>query len=175
MITWGVPHIDLPPLPGIAGLLAGHPETAGPLNSLAQALLRGPSPLTPAQRETIAAYVSRRNECTFCANSHAETERELGASQATPKMQALLAIAAKLGGKRLPRLAVPNGVLRLAAPIGRFIGQPNLRELVAASAGVTYWASAEKAQRDLGVTARSLEDGLRDMFEIEADRAYTRS
>jgi nucleoside-diphosphate-sugar epimerase len=40
---------------------------------------------------------------------------------------------------------------------------------------VTYWASADKAARDLGFAPRSLEDGLRDMFELEADRAYTRS
>jgi len=86
-----------------------------------------------------------------------------------------LEIAAKLGGKPLPRLAVPNALLRLAAPVGRFIGQPNLREVVSASAGVTYWASAEKAIRDLGFAPRSLEGGLRDMFELEADRAYTRS
>jgi nucleoside-diphosphate-sugar epimerase len=86
-----------------------------------------------------------------------------------------LEIAARLGGKSLPRMAVPNAVLRLAAPVGRFIGQPNLREVVSASAGVTYWASAEKATRDLGFAPRSLEDGLRDMFELEADSAYTRS
>jgi uncharacterized peroxidase-related enzyme len=102
VITWGVPHIDLPPLPGIAGLLAGHPETAGPLNSLAETLLRGPSPLTPALRETIAAYVSRRNECTFCAETHGAVARQLardGADDATetdPMLGALLAIAEKV-------------------------------------------------------------------------------
>ena len=86
-----------------------------------------------------------------------------------------LAIAARLGGKRLPRLALPNSLVRLAAPIGRFIGQPNLREVASASAGVTYWASADKSARDLGFTTRSLEDGLRDTFEFESDAAYTRS
>jgi nucleoside-diphosphate-sugar epimerase len=85
-----------------------------------------------------------------------------------------LAIAATLGGKRLPRLTFPNGVLRLAAPVGRFIGQPNLREVVSASAGVTYWASADKATRELGFAPRTLEQGLRDMFEYEADQSYTR-
>ncbi len=101
-MTWGVPHIDLPPLPGIAGLLAGHPETAGPLNSLAEALLRGPSPLTPAQRETIAAYVSRRNECTFCAETHGAVARHLAGTngsrpaEADPLLRALLAIADKV-------------------------------------------------------------------------------
>jgi uncharacterized peroxidase-related enzyme len=103
-----VPHIDLPPLPGIAGLLAGHPETAGPLNSLAEALLRGPSPLTPAQRETIAAYVSRRNECAFCAQTHGAVARHLAGGDgsgpapgddpagADPMLRALLPIAEKV-------------------------------------------------------------------------------
>jgi uncharacterized peroxidase-related enzyme len=99
MMTWGVPHIDLPPLPGIAGLLAGHPETAGPLNHLAETLLRGPSPLTPAQRETIAAYVSRRNHCTFCAETHGAVARHLShddGAEPDPLMDALLAIAEKV-------------------------------------------------------------------------------
>ena len=99
-MIWGVPHIDLPPLPGIAGLLAGHPETAGPLNSLAEAILRGPSPLTPAQRETIAAYVSRRNECTFCAETHGAVARHLtgddGSAEPDPLLGALLGIAEKV-------------------------------------------------------------------------------
>jgi AhpD family alkylhydroperoxidase len=99
-MTWGVPHIDLPPLPGIAGLLAGYPETAGPLNSLAETLLRGPSPLTPEQRETIAAYVSRRNECTFCFQTHDAVARWLrrddGSGATDSLMTVLLAIADKV-------------------------------------------------------------------------------
>ena len=43
-----MPHIELPPgLPGISGPLAAYPETGGPLSALAEALLRGPSSLTP--------------------------------------------------------------------------------------------------------------------------------
>jgi uncharacterized peroxidase-related enzyme len=103
-MIWGVPHIDLPPLPGIAALLAGHPETAGPLNSLAEVLLRGPSPLSPADRETIAASVSRRNECTFCAETHGAVARHLAQNdetgeepaEADPRLRALLAIAEKV-------------------------------------------------------------------------------
>ena len=95
-----MPHIDLPPLPGIAGLLAAHPGTAGPLNGLAEALLRGPSTLSAAQRETIAASVSRRNGCTFCAETHGAVARHLGApdpaAEAEPMMRALLAIAEKV-------------------------------------------------------------------------------
>ena len=69
-------HIALPDgLPGILGPMTAYPESAAALNGLAEVLLRGPSPLTPAERELIAAYVSRRNECVFCASTHAAVAR----------------------------------------------------------------------------------------------------
>jgi uncharacterized peroxidase-related enzyme len=67
-------HIDLGVdetlFPGINGPMRFRPETAKPLNELAEALLRGPHPLTAGERELIAAYVSGLNECTFCCSSH---------------------------------------------------------------------------------------------------------
>jgi uncharacterized peroxidase-related enzyme len=66
-----VPHIDLGnDLPGIMGLLQFRPETGRALSGLAEVLLRGPSTLSRGERELIAAYVSGRNECRFCASSH---------------------------------------------------------------------------------------------------------
>ena len=38
---------------------------------------------------------------------------------------------------------------------------PNLRELISASDGVTYWATDAKARRDLGYAPRDLDTGLR--------------
>jgi dihydroflavonol-4-reductase len=89
------------------------------------------------------------------------------------RLRDALAIAARLGGHSLPKLAVPSGLLRVFAPAGRLVGQANLREVVSASRGVTYWATADKATRELGFNPRPLEDGLRDTFEFEADSAYT--
>jgi AhpD family alkylhydroperoxidase len=64
-------HIQLPEdLPGIRGLMAFRPETAQPLNQLADLLLRGPNTLSPGERELIATYVSARNECLFCQSVH---------------------------------------------------------------------------------------------------------
>src|SRR5690349_262079 len=68
-------HIDLgldeKQFPGISGPMHYRPETAAPLNELAEVLLRrGPHPLSPGERELIAAYVSGLNECTFCCSSH---------------------------------------------------------------------------------------------------------
>ncbi len=38
-----------------------------------RSLLRGPSDWTPGERELVAAFVSRRNDCPFCVGVHAET------------------------------------------------------------------------------------------------------
>ncbi|MFC8617806.1 carboxymuconolactone decarboxylase family protein [Micromonospora purpureochromogenes] len=59
--------------PGIVGLLRYRPETGGPLMDLAEVLLRGPSSLSRGERELIAAYVSGRNGCDFCRESHSAT------------------------------------------------------------------------------------------------------
>jgi dihydroflavonol-4-reductase len=93
----------------------------------------------------------------------------------THRLAEVLAIAARLGGKRLPRLRMPNVVLRALAPVGGWIGRPELPEVVAAGAGVTYWASNERAKRELGFDPRGVEIGLKDTFEAMLDRAYTRS
>jgi hypothetical protein len=59
-------HIPLPAgEPGITGLLVAYRNTEQHLNGLAQAAMRGPSSLTEAERELIAAYVSAGNDCFF--------------------------------------------------------------------------------------------------------------
>jgi nucleoside-diphosphate-sugar epimerase len=44
---------------------------------------------------------------------------------------------------------------------------PNMRELITSSDGVTFWAKDDKARADLGYSPRGLEQGLRDMLEVE--------
>jgi uncharacterized peroxidase-related enzyme len=69
-----MPHIALPAgLPGIRGPMTFRPETAKPLNELANVLLHGPFPpgsLSAGERELIAAFVSSRNDCTYCQTIH---------------------------------------------------------------------------------------------------------
>ena len=105
-----MPHIDLDTTePGIVGLFRFRPETARPLRDLAEALLRGPGPLTRGERELIATVVSTGNRCEFCSKSHgAVAARELPGgpeevrsvlsdrSAASPKLRALLRIADKV-------------------------------------------------------------------------------
>ncbi len=69
-------HIKTPnDIPGIIGLFAFRPETAEPMNQLAEILLRQASSLLKWERELIAAYVSHLNECTFCYNTHSAMAR----------------------------------------------------------------------------------------------------
>ena len=114
-------HINVPEgVPGIRSLAMFRPETGKPLYELAQVLLRGESPLTEAERELIAAYVSKRNDTMFCMMSHAAAARclygdqkdivddvlnDVEGSAISEKMKALLNIAGKvqlLGTEVLP-------------------------------------------------------------------------
>ena len=114
-----MPHITLPEgLPGIRGPLAFRPETAKPINELVEVLLRGPSTLTPGERELIATYVSSQNDCFFCQNIHGaiaayhlggdeklvlDVKLNFEVSPVSRKLKALLAIAGKVqrGGKNV--------------------------------------------------------------------------
>ncbi|MFF5208148.1 carboxymuconolactone decarboxylase family protein [Streptosporangium sp. NPDC000396] len=104
-----MPHIALnTDEPGIRGLLRYRPQTAKPLNELAQVLLFEESTLSRGERELIAAYVSALNQCRFCFSSHAafaaaqlpegmalveQVRADLGAAPVSDKLRALLVIA----------------------------------------------------------------------------------
>jgi len=113
-------YIDLKSeLPGMAALLKYRPDTAKTLKQLAESLLRSlDSPLSPAERESIAAYVSELNGCKFCSLSHGATAKklwqdksyivdaikeDLDSADIDDKFKALLKIAGKVqeGGDRV--------------------------------------------------------------------------
>ena len=96
---------------GIRSLVMFRPDTGRQLYALVQALLRGDSPLLQAERELIAAFVSSRNGCRFCTESHAAAARFLFKEQkdivdyvlddykkapVNGKFRALLNVAAKV-------------------------------------------------------------------------------
>src|SRR6476620_1613510 len=106
-------HINLENnLPGIRGLMAYRPETAKPLNALAESLLRDDNnSLSRGERELIGTYVSYLNDCFFCQNVHGalagyymqcdiqEVEaikKDFVLAELSGKMKALLSIAASV-------------------------------------------------------------------------------
>lgn len=81
-------------------------------------------------------------------------------------------VVAGLAGRKAPRRAVPVGVMKALTPIGPLVGKlanqpPNLRELISSGDGVTFWASHEKASRELGYDPRGMEEGLRQTLEAD--------
>ncbi len=120
-------HIDLGnDLPGIRGPMAFSPETARPLNALAEILLRDDNnSLSRGERELIGTYVSSLNDCFFCQNVHGGLAQHylecdmpfIDAVKIAPdgttisdKLKALLRIAASVqkGGKSVTGTQIQN-------------------------------------------------------------------
>lgn len=112
-------HINLPEgLSGIRGPMAFRPQTAKPLNDLAEVLLRNENTLSRGDRELIATYVSALNDCFFCQNAHGGiaqhylqcdmafidlVKRDYESTSISEKMKSLLTIAGSVqkGGKHV--------------------------------------------------------------------------
>jgi len=120
-------HIELGnDLPGIRGLMAYSPETAEPLNALAEILLRNDdNSLSRGERELIGTYVSYLNDCFFCQNVHGamagyylqcnimqidHIKQDFNDAPLSGKMKALLSIAGSVqkGGKQVTSEQIEN-------------------------------------------------------------------
>ncbi|NDV17153.1 peroxidase-related enzyme [Muricauda sp. TY007] len=105
-------------LPGIRGLMHFRPETAQPMNDLAEVLLRSENSLSRGERELIATYVSSLNDCFFCQHAHGgiaqhylqcdvafidQVKDDYRNSGISDKLKALLVIAGSVqkGGKHV--------------------------------------------------------------------------
>ena len=120
-------HIDLGnDLPGIRGPMAYRPETAKPLNELAEVLLHDENnTLSRGEREMIGAYVSSLNDCFFCQNVHGSMaqhffgcdmqtidsiKKDYSNASISEKLKALLALAGSVqkGGKYVTAEQIEN-------------------------------------------------------------------
>jgi nucleoside-diphosphate-sugar epimerase len=93
-------------------------------------------------------------------------------SGAVTTMRETVEVVAGLTGRRAPKHALPTPLVKAMTPIGPLVGRlmgqpPNLRELISSADGVTFWASHEKASRELGYSPRGLEEGLRQTLEAD--------
>jgi len=87
-------------------------------------------------------------------------------------MREAIETVARVAGRKPPKYALPTPLLKAMIPIGPLVGKlmnqpPNLREMISSADGVTFWASHEKATRELGYEPRGLEEGLRQTLEAE--------
>lgn len=87
-------------------------------------------------------------------------------------MREAVGVVAGLSGRKAPKHALPTPLMKAMTPIGPLVGKlmgqpPNLRELISSADGVTFWASYEKAGRDLGYAPRGLEEGFRQTLDAD--------
>lgn len=87
-------------------------------------------------------------------------------------MREAIETVAAASGRKAPKRAMPTPLLKAMTPIGPVVGRlfgqpPNLRELISSADGVTFWASHEKASRELGYAPRGMEEGLRQTLEAD--------
>lgn len=79
----------------------------------------------------------------------------------------LIDLIAEVSGRRAPRFTMPGLMIKMSTPLAPLVTKvmrlpPNLRELIRAGAGVTYWATDQKARRELGYKSRDLATGMRE-------------
>jgi nucleoside-diphosphate-sugar epimerase len=87
-------------------------------------------------------------------------------------MRGAIEMVAGVSGRKAPKRNLPTPLMKALIPIGPLVGKlmgqpPNLRELISSGDGVTFWASCEKAERELGYSPRGLEEGLRQTLEAD--------
>ena len=80
--------------------------------------------------------------------------------------------AAKAVGKKPARFTMPIGALKAMAPLAPYTSKltgfpPNLKEIIKSSDNVTFWASSDKARRELGYEPRPLGLGIRQTLQAE--------
>jgi nucleoside-diphosphate-sugar epimerase len=85
-------------------------------------------------------------------------------------MREAIQTVAYLSGRKAPKRAMPTPLIKAMTPIGPLVGKlmgqpPNLRELISSADGVTFWASHEKASRELGYSPRGMEEGMRQTLQ----------
>jgi nucleoside-diphosphate-sugar epimerase len=85
-------------------------------------------------------------------------------------MREAVETVAELSGRKAPKRAMPTPLIKAMTPVGPLVGKlmgqpPNLRELISSADGVTFWASYEKASRELGYAPRGMDEGMRQTLE----------
>ena len=114
--------------------------------------------VTPVHRDDVAAGI-------VLALDKGDTGASYVLAGQPTRMNDLIGELARVAGKKPPRGSLPTAVIKGLAPFGRVVGPmlgfpPNIRELIASSDGVTFWARSDKAQRELGWMYRPLPEGL---------------
>ncbi len=167
LIGEGLPCVIVQP-GGVYG-----PGDTSSIGNLLDQFLEGKMPLIPFPELGIClTHVEDIAAGILLALDKGESGEAYVLSGPVTTVREAIGIVAAETGRKAPRFALPTGLMKALTPVGPLVGKvmgqpPNLRELIASADGVTFWASHEKATRDLGYSPRGLEEGFHAMLEAE--------
>jgi nucleoside-diphosphate-sugar epimerase len=169
MVEEGLPCVIVQP-GGVYG-----PGDTSQLGDLVEQFLGGKMPLIPFPELGIClAHVDDTAEGILLALDKGTPGETYVLAGPPTTMRDAIGIVAGVSGRKAPKRAVPTALMKAMAPFGPLVGKmmnqpPNLRELITSADNVTFWATNEKAARELGFDPRPIEEGIRQTLE-EDDR-----
>lgn len=167
MMLGGLPLMIVMP-----GLVYGPGDTSGMHTAMIQ-LLRQRLPATPARTAFCWAHVEDTARGHIQAMEKGTPGDTYIITGPRHTFEDAFDVAAGIAGVRRPWLHPRPGVLRVAAVTTSLLqhvvslAPAYTPEALRVMAGVTYFGSSEKATRDLGFTARPLEEGLGQTIEYD--------
>jgi nucleoside-diphosphate-sugar epimerase len=135
--------------------------------------LRGQLPAVPRNTAFSWGYIDDTAHGHLLAMDHGTPGQSYIIAGPSHSLVEALRIASRFSGKLAPRVTLPTWPFRLLAPLAGLVERvvPLPTEMTAEGlrvvGGVTYVASSAKAERELGFTTRSLEEGLQLTIEHE--------
>jgi nucleoside-diphosphate-sugar epimerase len=154
------------------GLVYGPGDTSGMHTALVD-LLRGRLPMTPARTAFCWAHVEDTARGHILAMEKGTPGEAYIIAGPRHTFEEAFDLAARLASVRAPMLHpgphAMRGLAMLMSVAGRFVNLPPAMtpEALRVLAGTTYFGSNEKAVRELGFTARPLEEGMAQTLEHE--------
>lgn len=167
MMRAGLPLVVVQP-----GLVYG-PGDESSVHETFVSYLKGKLPVLPAGTTYCWGYVEDMAMAHILAMDAGRTGESYITAGPPHTLIDAMSIAQRITGIKAPKLHMPPGVMRIMAGITKVAGAvlplPAMysAETLRSTAGVTNLASSEKAKRELGFTARPLEEGLRPTLEHE--------
>ncbi len=161
----------LPLVIAMPGAIYGPGDTSGLHATLAQ-LLRGRLFMTPRGVSFCWSYVEDVARGLRQAMDAGQPGEAYLLTGPVHEFEDAFAIAARLAGKRAPFLHPRPVTMRAAAALAALLERWEIQPPVAAEtlrlmAGTTWIGSSAKAEKELGWSARPLEEGLRHTIEHE--------
>jgi nucleoside-diphosphate-sugar epimerase len=161
----------LPLVIAMPGLVYGPRDTSGVRTTLVQ-LLRGRLLMTPSRTIFAWGYIEDIARGLRQAMESGRVGESYLLTGPTHTFQEAFAMAAKIAGRRSPPFHPPPPVMRALAAMTELLERmdvhtPYSSEMLRLMAGTTWIGSSAKAERELGFTARPLDEGWRHTIEHE--------